>query len=269
MKRLAFFVLISLTIIGFGACQQKTKLLRNNSLPADTVHNSRNSLDWAGQYSGILPCTDCEGIQTSLKINENGTYVLSTSQPGIAQDSYRSEGSFVWNQSGSVIELSNEPKYLRFFLVGENVLILLDNQGKRHKGSASEKYRLLKMNAQMQLSGQANIAGKWVLTELNGKPLQDQKVNGLIYIEFNNSDSTVAGSGGCNRFFGQYKLSDGMRIQFSKLGTTLMACDHLATEAEFMQMLEKADNYTIANGLLKLNKARMAPLAVFRAEGPN
>jgi hypothetical protein len=31
----------------------------------------------------------------------------------------------------------------------------------------------------------------------------------------------------------------------------------------FMDVLEKADNYTVTDGILTLNKARMAPLARF------
>ena len=35
---------------------------------ADAAHNSRNALDWAGTYEGVLPCADCPGIQTRLSL---------------------------------------------------------------------------------------------------------------------------------------------------------------------------------------------------------
>lgn len=29
----------------------------------DPAHNSQNALDWDGEYEGVLPCADCEGIK--------------------------------------------------------------------------------------------------------------------------------------------------------------------------------------------------------------
>ena len=37
----------------------------------DRSHNSMNSLDWEGIYTGLLPCADCEGIQTVIKLNRD------------------------------------------------------------------------------------------------------------------------------------------------------------------------------------------------------
>ena len=44
-----------------------------------------------------------------------------------------------------------------------------------------------------------------------------------------------------------------------------MACDGVTIERTFLEVLEQADNYTIANGELSLNIGRRAPLAVFKA----
>ena len=38
------------------------------------MHNSRNSLNWAGVYAGTLPCADCPGIQTRLTLGNDGTF---------------------------------------------------------------------------------------------------------------------------------------------------------------------------------------------------
>jgi copper homeostasis protein (lipoprotein) len=47
----------------------------------------------------------------------------------------------------------------------------------------------------------------------------------------------------------------------------MMACPELAQEREFLEMLPRVDNYTLGDGALSLNRARMAPLARFRAAG--
>ncbi|MFN3640898.1 MAG: META domain-containing protein, partial [Flavobacterium sp.] len=63
-----------------------------------------------------------------------------------------------------------------------------------------------------------------------------------------------------------YELKeDALRIKFSKVASTMMACDDMDTEQEFAKVLETVDNYSLADGKLSLNKARMAPLARFEA----
>lgn len=40
-------------------------------------HSSRTSLDWAGRYSGVLPCASCPGIETVVTLNNDGTFERS------------------------------------------------------------------------------------------------------------------------------------------------------------------------------------------------
>ena len=104
----------------------------------------------------------------------------------------------------------------------------------------------------------------WVLTELMGKPVNAQQQNGKeIHILLNKTENRVQGFAGCNGFGGNYELKDGNRIAFSQMIGTLMACDALDTENELLKALQAVDNYSIADGKLSLNKARMAPLARF------
>lgn len=270
MQRYAFMLLILLgsTLLSIS-CQQKNKSLLNRPVLVDAAHNSRNSIDWEGTYIGTLPCSDCDGLATVLEINKNGTYIISTTPAGKTNGTLRHEGSFAWNKNGSVIELSGAAIDNRYFLIGENVLILLDKNVERYKAEQSDRYWLIKKIENEKNTDQLLLASKWVLTALNGKSVQTSENKSPIYIAFNAKEGMVSGSGGCNRFFGQFVLQGGMRIRFTSTASTLMACDDLATEGEFFQMLEKADNYSISNGLLMLHKAKMAPLAVFRAEGPN
>lgn len=104
----------------------------------------------------------------------------------------------------------------------------------------------------------------WVLTELMGKPVSAKQPNGKeIHILLNKAENRVQGFAGCNGFGGNYELKAGNRVVFSQMIGTLMACDALDTENELLKALRTADNYTIADGKLSLNKARMAPLARF------
>ena len=50
------------------------------------------------------------------------------------------------------------------------------------------------------------LNNQWKLTELNGKNLTGENVE--ITLTFNTSNHQVNGNGGCNRYFGGYKLID-------------------------------------------------------------
>jgi len=106
----------------------------------------------------------------------------------------------------------------------------------------------------------------WTLIELMGKPVTLSDNNKKeIYIVLSKDGSSVNGFSGCNSIMGKYELKEGSRITFSAMASTMMACPDLATESEFNKMLGTVDNYSINNGVMTLNKAKMAPMAKFEA----
>ena len=109
---------------------------------------------------------------------------------------------------------------------------------------------------------------KWIITTLEGHDITDPQSNGRdIHFTLNSQDNRVNGYSGCNTFMGTYKIEDGNRISFSQLGMTRMACpDSEINEAQILKVFETADNFTISNGILALNKAKMAPLAEFKID---
>lgn len=106
---------------------------------------------------------------------------------------------------------------------------------------------------------------KWKLIELNGQPVAGTINNKEPFIEFNDTDKRYSASGGCNGLGGTYALTDKGRITFSQGMSTMMACENMEVENQLKEVFGKADNFTINNNILSLNKARMAPLARFRA----
>lgn len=107
---------------------------------------------------------------------------------------------------------------------------------------------------------------KWIITSLEGLDMSDREKNGqIIYFTLNPDGNRVNGFSGCNTFMGTYKLEEGNRISFSQMGSTRMACpDSNINESEILSIFSTADNYTITNGKLSLNKAKRAPLAEFK-----
>jgi copper homeostasis protein (lipoprotein) len=52
------------------------------------------SIDWAGNYQGILPCADCEGIKTQILLNKDLSYVLETQYLGKDEKNFSGERNF-------------------------------------------------------------------------------------------------------------------------------------------------------------------------------
>lgn len=148
MKKIAFIILAAaLTAACGGGKKANNTQVEEVAAPveeqvADT-HNSRNSLDYAGTYKGVLPCADCEGIRTEITINGDGTYVLKQEYIG-PKNTSESHGKYTWNEAGNAITLEDELKPNRY-MVGENKLTKLDIDGYVVKGEHADMYILAKI----------------------------------------------------------------------------------------------------------------------------
>ena len=92
------------------------------------------------------------------------------------------------------------------------------------------------------------LNNQWKLTELNGKNLTGENVE--ITLTFNTSDHQVKGNGGCNRYFGGYKLIDNT-IEISNLGSTKMFCAETANfEEEYFNTLKDKSNLKVIENQL-------------------
>lgn len=114
-------------------------------IPIESGDNSQNSLDWEGTYRGILPCADCEGIETKITLSANGTYEYKASYLGkndALEESYT--GPFVWDEKGSEITLAGLGGASRRYKVGEGKIWHLDNEGNVIKGDLAQRYILKK-----------------------------------------------------------------------------------------------------------------------------
>ena len=113
----------------------------NDSIPVGD--NSNNSLDWAGTYEGELPCADCDGIKTTLVLNADDTYTLTSEYAG-KNEKTEEQGKVTWSADGNQIEITTKDGQTTKYIVGENQLIQLDQEGNRITGPLAEKYVLAK-----------------------------------------------------------------------------------------------------------------------------
>ena len=77
MRTLSLHAFVLALALALTACMPR-QAAEGASVAADPAHSSRNSLDWAGTYEGVLPCADCPGIRTRLTLNRDESYELST-----------------------------------------------------------------------------------------------------------------------------------------------------------------------------------------------
>ncbi|MBE0422740.1 MAG: copper resistance protein NlpE N-terminal domain-containing protein [Lutibacter sp.] len=254
------FLLILLAIFTtISACKSDKKSMKTLENKPD---NSRTSLDWPSVYRGVLPCADCEGIETEITLNNDLTYVISSIYLGKNNEAIKENGTFVWDEAGAKIALKNEEanSAANQYLVGENMLFKLDADGNRIEGELKEKYQLKKVHFDNEITEKY-----WKLIELNGnKLILGKNQNTGPHLTLKKENSRVFGNGGCNSFQGTFELSEGKKIKFSEMAATKMFCDYRETEQELFSALEMADNYSAKNDTITLNNAAMLSLAKFQ-----
>jgi|GEM_PF-1792716 len=87
-------------------------------------------------------------------------------------------------------------------------------------GIALVNLKGMQQQSDTALMSAAEIAGtEWRPTHIGQMRLQKESKMSLRF----DTDNGVAGNAGCNRFFGAYKLADGL-LEIGSLGSTPMAC---------------------------------------------
>jgi uncharacterized lipoprotein NlpE involved in copper resistance len=131
MKKSILIVFFALLSMNFFSCGTSNK-------------NLKNSLDWAGVYTGVIPAASSEGIKVEMTLNNDGTYRVNYQYLGKGDDDvFAHTGTFKWNNDGNTVILDSEeiPPYYK---VGENTLIQLDMRGKKIVGNLADNYVLKK-----------------------------------------------------------------------------------------------------------------------------
>lgn len=106
-------------------------------------HNASNSLDYQGVYTGMIPAADAEGINIVITLSDS-TYVKTSEFEGKKDSKSENKGKYVWNKEGNTITLLDSDRNPDQYFVGENVLFMLDMEGKRITGDLAEHYTLKK-----------------------------------------------------------------------------------------------------------------------------
>lgn len=92
----------------------------------------------------------------------------------------------------------------------------------------------------------------WKLTELNGAAVKVLPKRREPHMVLQTEGDRVAGSGGCNRIMGSYRL-EGKSLSFGKVASTMMACpDGMDQERAFFQTLDQVRSWLVRSDSLDL-----------------
>ena len=222
-------------------------------------HTSKVALDVAGTYRGTLPCADCEGIKTTIVLSPDNTFTSRSEYlSNKGTDKFETEGKYTWNEDGNTITLKDEKNAIQY-LVGENTLTQLDQNGKKIEGALAANYLLTKDNYSI-------LGKKWVLVELMGKPVEPfETTKKEAYIMFNDDENRFTATAGCNTISGTFATESFNKLRLGMGMSTMMACPDMTLEDQLKEVLKKADSFTLNGDELALVKGRMAPLAKFKS----
>jgi heat shock protein HslJ/uncharacterized lipoprotein NlpE involved in copper resistance len=287
MKKIIVFFFI-LSII---SCNKQNNTEEKVNEPS--VSNSKNSIDYIGTYKGILPCADCEGLETEIVINENETYRIKTRYQGKGNKYFIKKGNFTWDKKGIIIILSNVENAPKYYLVGKNTLTQLDLEGQKISGSLANDYILSKQptdtaletsidnNATVDLNNRIQTTtvikkvnpavGKYALAETKWKlvSLYNSKVLAQgkkeYFLKINSKDARFTAFAGCNNITGNYIMPSSNTIDFSDVIMTRMACADMTLEDKFGAMLVQVKRYKINNELLTFYGDGKKVVAQFQA----
>jgi uncharacterized lipoprotein NlpE involved in copper resistance len=100
--------------------------------------------NFTGVYSGVLPCADCEGIETQLTLNTDKTYSVSRKYLGKGDDNpFVTNGRWEW-MSNNAMKLNNPSESPTLIYVMDGKVLMLDQGGNMINGSMADKYYLYK-----------------------------------------------------------------------------------------------------------------------------
>lgn len=222
------------------------------------MHTSQNALSYDGIYRGVLPCADCEGIKTTLYLMRDNTFKQVSEYMGKEGSAFETTGTFTWDKTGSIITLKEKDGSTSQYQVGEDVLTMLDQEGKAITGALAKNYILTKGNY-------AILNKKWRLVELMGKPVTpSQTMNKEAFLKLDDKENRYTASVGCNTISGAFTVESFNRITLQDGISTMMACENNDLEIQLKQALKTADSFQVNGDELILIKGRMAPLAKFK-----
>lgn len=235
MKHLSSVLILTAILSACAHEKERTPVLPAVASPVDS-HTSRNSLDWAGVYEGVLPCADCPGIKTRLTLGSDGTFERQTQYLDRETVPRTELGQFTWQASGNVISLDANGGGQQY-AVGEGRLILLNRDGTHPDPQASNRV-LARVAKQAPAGGDLSQIlenHRWTLVSATDT---ENRRNDILFpvadnpFVFSFSGAALNARGSCNTLRGSYQINAAGQLNIGRMAATMMACDPASMQAD-------------------------------------
>jgi heat shock protein HslJ len=203
-----------------------------------------------GDYIGVLPCADCMGIFTHLKIKENGKYEGNSYYLGRSKEYESRSGEFEWHSDGNNIRLDDGTK----FQVREMELAMLAADGGHIGGMLTDHYLLAKSDVGPLLGDppEAVLNRSWEVYRLIDEGVEfERKYRPGFKV---NEEGKLFGQTQCNGFETAVDFSVTQGFQPGKMAISKRACSKMKQEAKFIRAFGESKYYLVfSNQLLLLD----------------
>jgi len=198
--------------------------------PVVDMHTSRNALDWAGTYEGLLPCADCVGVHTQLTLAQDGSFESVTRRLALDATPSSARGQFDWEPAGNIVVLDTDGGEQRF-AVGEGRLLRLDSgqeQPAWDRTDAVLTQSSAAWRSTRQGLGEMLEDHRWLL--VNAVDATNQRLDALFPDPERSFVFEFAGSrlhvlGGCNGVRAAFRVDADEVLEVTGGMSTMMACE--------------------------------------------
>jgi uncharacterized lipoprotein NlpE involved in copper resistance len=101
MRSILFYLLAVSVFFSFGFSSCKSTKTGDVSA-AGTEHTSRNSFDWEGVYTGLIPAASSPGIQVQITLNSDRTFELQYQYTERDSGVIIRNGTFNWDETENI-----------------------------------------------------------------------------------------------------------------------------------------------------------------------
>jgi hypothetical protein len=124
-------------------------LSSHNPARAEMDHSAHAKLGevsqgFRGVFYGFLPCSDCNGIKTTLSLKQNNNYLIVTQQAKESSREFYEKGKYTWDDETKTVVLTpkKDAPTRKFHIENDSTIIQLNDDGSQVSGDKAEKYTL-------------------------------------------------------------------------------------------------------------------------------
>ena len=123
MKKIVFSVVAACSLFALFGCNHRAEMDTLQPAPMEELKPMQQS------WRGVLPCADCEGIETSLFLEKDGTWVMNERYQGVSREpsSFASYGT--WARTADKLVLTDSKGEKSYYRAKGDKLEMLDRDG--------------------------------------------------------------------------------------------------------------------------------------------